>query len=176
MAIGALLTYVRDTIRTELGWGPYQVDIQPGGHPPPMAADTWIYVDDGGTMPWSGEETYLGEKYAVAVGIMVRMGVKPADMTGDLMERDPNLYPTLDRLERQIKTMFHGRQDRRLEFNDAAGFGGDEAIAIFPLVFRSQARTYVYTSPYEQRDMRGWLRRDMMFQGMDREFLPGSVT
>lgn len=180
MSMGPLLTAVRDHLRTVLGIdkGLGRCDIQPGGHPPPMAADHFIGLDDGGTTFWSGDELWLGERYNVIISLMVKLGAMPEDMYGDFLQRNSSLYLSLDSMERKVKAALHGNNNLRLALISSGGFGSEQYgdIPTFPLMCKSQNRSWVYTDKYGNSDPRGWLRRDLNFSGMDRQFLIGSVA
>lgn len=178
MSIATLLVTVRDQLRSAMSLGVAECDVQPGCHPPPMAGELFIGIDDGGAVSFGGDEPWLGERYTVIIGVMRRMGTTPSDMTGDLLQREAASVRSLEAAERKIKQVLHGKQLVRLAMNATGGLPSQEfgEQFIFPLFWRSQSRAYVYSSPYDQQEPRGWIRRDLNFVGADRKFLPENIA
>jgi hypothetical protein len=180
MSMGSLLPFLEQTVRGVFSLEAGQCEVQPFGHPPPMADSVFIGLHDGGTSCWSGDEIWLGERYSVIISCMVRLGVMPTDMLGEFLKRTPKSEPfhqSLETMERKLKAKLHGNWLLMQEYNDqCAGTIDQGDKAILPLFWRTQATTWVYTDQYANQDPRGWLRRDLTFSGMDRQFLPESIA
>lgn len=170
MSMALVLQAVAATLQTVNQWDSPHCDVNAGGDPNPTADEWCVAIDEGAVESLS--EEFLHESYTVNVFVLRRAGLFPSDSQARAYY-ETNLYLqqqiALEFLERKVITALHRNYGVCATANTIGSLPSDEGgdQFVLPLVYKSRGGTEVYSPPSEGDDIH-WLRRRLVFSGMNR--------
>lgn len=155
--------------------------IQPQGHPPPIAPQLYISIDEAGvTNPSDPKQDHLKEVHSLSIFISRRTGGVSEDRLRTVYEK---LKTGLSIVERQVIAAIHANHELRVLAGELLqAEHHDETVQEFstPLWYTGQkqtsGRSFEWSNEPPGKNPIGWIVRELGFQGCLRMQYNNSIT